>query len=106
MIQADGARGTREQLEHVLDVLADLLVGGEQAKVGVQPCGARMIVAGAQVRVAAQLELLALGAIQFAPHHQQHLGMALVANHAVDHMRAGGFEPLCPVDIGFLVKAR
>ena len=45
------ARQLQEQLVHVL---ADLRIAGEQAVVGVAARGARVIVAGAQVAVAAQ----------------------------------------------------
>ncbi|MNM97035.1 hypothetical protein D3C81_1095310 [compost metagenome] len=106
VVQPDRARGAGEQLEHVVHVFADLLVGGQQAEVRVQPGGARMVVAGAQVGVAAQGHLLGLRTGCLAPHDQQHLGVALVAHHAVDHVGAGGLEPLCPVDVGLLVEAR
>ena len=42
--------------------------------------GARMIVAGTQMAVATDATL-------FASEHQCHLGMGLVAHHAVDHVR-------------------
>ncbi|MCY1229563.1 hypothetical protein D9M72_419320 [compost metagenome] len=106
VVQPDGAGGAGQQLEHVVHVFADLLVGRQQAEVGVEAGGARMVVAGAEVGVAPQLDLLGLGAGGLAPHDQQHLGVALVADHAVDHVCASGFQALGPVDVGFLVKAR
>ena len=44
-------------LEHLVHVGADFLVGGEQAEVGVELGGAWVVIAGRQVRVAAQLAL-------------------------------------------------
>ena len=63
----------------------------------------RVVVAGAEVHVAAQRRLAGL---HDAPHDQHHLRVALVANHAVHDMRADGFELRRPVDVGFLVEAR
>ena len=85
--------------EDVAHVGADLLVAGEQAPVGVELGGARVVVAGGKVHVAPQPVVL-------AAHHQQHLGVGLVPDHAVDHVRADLFQPLRPVDVRFLVEAR
>ena len=41
--------------EHLVHVLADVLVASEQAEVGVQTRGARVVVAGAKVHVVAQV---------------------------------------------------
>ncbi|CFT89483.1 Uncharacterised protein [Bordetella pertussis] len=58
-----------------------------------------MVVAGAQVRVAAQPPFL-------AAQHQRHLGVRLVRDHAIDHVRAHFLQARGPVDVGLLVKAR
>ena len=44
-------REARDVQEHFVDVGADRGVGGEQAEVGVEARRARMVVAGAEVRV-------------------------------------------------------
>ena len=85
----------RKDLVHVL---AQLGVGGQQAEVGVQPRGARMVVARTQVGVAAQAAL-------FTPQHDGHLGVRLVRHHAVHHVGAHLFELGGPIDVGLLVKA-
>ena len=48
-----------ELLEHLRDVVGDFRVAGEQAEVGVEARGARMVVAGAQMQVAAIAVILA-----------------------------------------------
>ena len=58
-----------------------------------------MVIARAEMHVAAQFLL-------FAAHHHQHLGVGLVSDHAVHHMRADRLQTPCPVDVGFLVEAR
>ncbi len=99
VVQRVGPAQSGQLLEHFVDVGADLLVAGEQAEVGVEAGRARVVVAGAQVHVAAQPAFL-------APHHHQHLGVGLVADHAVDHVRADLLQPRGPVDVGLLVEAR
>ena len=74
-------------------------LAGQQAEVGVQARGARMVVAGAEVDVAAQAAFL-------APDDHQRLGVRLVADDAVDHVRADFLELARPADVGFLVEAR
>ena len=58
-----------------------------------------MVVAGAQVAVAADAPGL-------APHDQHHLGVRLVADHAVHDVRAGFLQARGQLDVGFLVEAR
>ncbi len=52
-------REPRELQEYFVDVLADGLIGGQQAVIGVEACGFRVVVAGAQVAVAPQALVLA-----------------------------------------------
>ena len=61
-------------------------VGGEQPEVGVEPRRARMVVAGAQMRVRTQPRP-ALG-VALAAQQQRELGVRLEAEHAVDDLRA------------------
>jgi microcompartment protein CcmK/EutM len=60
-------------LEDFADVVGDFLVAGQQAEVGIEAGGARVVVAGAEVGVAAQ-------AAFFAADDQQRLGVRLVAD--------------------------
>ena len=85
--------------EDLLHVVADARIGGEQAEVLVHARRARVVVARAQVRVAAQPAAL-------AAQDQRHLGVGLVPDHAVDHVRAGRLQARGPVDVGLLVEAR
>ena len=85
--------------KNVVDVDADLLVCREQAEIGIELGRARMVVPGRKMHIASQ-------AIVLAPYHEQHLGVRLVAHHAVDHMRPDLLETLRPVDVGLLVEAR
>ena len=54
LAQARHPRESGELQEDLVDVLADRLVGGHQAVVGVQPRGLGVVVAGAEVAVAPQ----------------------------------------------------
>ena len=88
-----------EVVEHVGDVRADLLVGREQAEVGVQARGRRVVVAGADVHVVAH-------AVALAAHDQHALGVRLQRRLAVDDVHAGLLQGLGPVDVHALVEAR
>ena len=88
-----------ELLEHLVHVGADLLVAREEIEIGVGARGARMVVAGAEVDVAHELAFL-------AAHHEGHLRVGLVADHAVHHVRAHFLEARRPVDVRLLVEAR
>ena len=74
-------------------------IRGEQAKVGIQPRGAVMVVAGAQVHLAARLSV-------HLAFKQGDLAVRLKARQAVHHAAARAREPLAPVEVVFLVKAR
>ena len=88
-----------ELQEDLMHVVADGLIGSEQTVVGVSAGGAGMVVAGAQVAVAAD-------PLGFAPHDQHHLGVGLVADHAVHDVRAGFLQARRQLDVRFLVEAR
>ena len=92
-------RVARQLVEQPRQVLADLRVAGEQPVVGVQPRGLRVVVAGADVAVAAQpVGLLA--------HHERQLAVRLEADDAVDHVHAGLLELAGPGDVVLLVEPR
>ena len=75
-------------------------IDGEQAEVLVQPRGLRVVVAGADVGVAAQ------AAVGLLADDQRELAVRLEADHAVDDVAAGLLERAGPLDVGLLVEAR
>ena len=86
-----------ELQEDGVHVVADRLVRRHEAEVGVELRRAVVVVAGAQVHVAAQLAAL-------PPYDHQHLGVALVAHDAVDHAGACVPEPHGSFDVGAFVE--
>ena len=94
----------RDVQEHVVDVGAERGIGRQQPEIGVEARRARMVVAGAEVRVGPQAH--APARIGLAPDHERQLGVRLEAEHAVDDLRAGVLQPLRPVDVRLLVEAR
>ena len=96
---AQRPRHAGEEVEHVGDVGADLLVAGEQAEVRVQARGLRVVVAGADVDVVAH-------AVALAAHDEDALGVRLQARVAVDDVHAGLLERARPGDVRALVEAR
>ena len=89
----------RDEVEEVGHVLADLGVGGEDADVLVRPCRRRVVVAGADVHVPAQL-------IALAPNDERRLGVNLHVGEAVDDVHPRLFQGARPVDVAALVEAR
>ena len=75
------------------------LVAGEQAEVGVQPRGLRVVVAGPDVHVVAH-------AVALAAHDEDALGVRLQRRVAVDDVHAGLLERARPADVRPLVEAR
>ena len=69
----------RQVVEEIGDVVGDLLVGGEQPEVLVDASSERVVVAGADVDVAAQ-------AARLAAHDERRLRVDLQAGEAVDDM--------------------
>ena len=72
----------RQHVEQVGQVGADLRVGGQQPVVLVEPGGARVVVAGADVCVPPDL-------VALLPDHQRGLAVRLQPDQAVDHVAAG-----------------
>ena len=98
-LELDRRRQARELAEDQVDIVADVRIGGDQAEVGVRARGAGVVVARAQVHVAAQLAA-------FAAHDEQHLGVRLVTDDAVDDLHAGVLQAIGEAEVGFLVEAR
>ena len=88
-----------EVIEHRIHVGRDLGIGGQHAQIGIELGGTWVVVTGREMAVAAQLTAL-------AARHQQHLGVCLEADHAIDHLRADRLQRLGPIDVGLFVKAR
>jgi hypothetical protein len=86
-------------VEDLVHVRANALIAREEVEVRVGAGSPRVIVAGAQVRIAHE-------AAAFAPNDEGHLGVRLVSHHAVDDVRPGFLQARRPVDVGLLVEAR
>ena len=86
-------------VEEVGDVGGDVLVGREEAEVLVDAGGDGVVVAGAEVDVAAQPPGL-------APDDQRRLRVDLEAGEAVDDVDARLLEGARPLDVAALVAAR
>jgi hypothetical protein len=108
---AQAVRRERQQFQLLrLDIAGDVIeqlrriaararIGGEEAQIGIDARGDRVIIARAEMAVGA--ELLAL-----APHDHRDLGVRLPVDEAVDHLDAGALQRFGPVDILLLVEAR
>ena len=92
-----GVRG--EVVEDDVRALGDLRVGGEQAEVGVEAGGDGVVVAGAEVAVAAG------DAVFVVADEQGELAVGLEAEDAVEDLDAGVFEVARPADVGGFVEA-
>src|SRR5207342_3609 len=66
-------------------VRAELVRAGHEAEVRVEPGRPLVVIAGAEVQIAAH-------AIRAPPYHQAHLRVCLVTANAVNHVRAGGLQ--------------
>ena len=92
-------REARELQEELVHVLADVVVAREEAVVRVDARRARVIVAGAEVAVAAD-------AARLAAHDERELGVGLVAHDAVHDVRAGFLQAVRQLDVRLFVEAR
>src|SRR5262245_27181839 len=93
------ARVPGQVVEQLRNVFAEILVGGEEPDVGVDARRDRVVVARAQVDVAAQLVLL-------LAHDEGDLGVGLQPDQTVDDVDAGFFKSLRPLDVRLFVEAR
>ena len=92
-------RETRERVEQLRVVGAELGTAREEADVGVEPRRLLVVVAGAEVHVAAQAVLV------FA-NDEHRLGVHLLVGKAVDDVRARALQALGPLDVVLFVEAR
>ena len=94
-----GSAVAGEVVEQLGDVGADRRVAREEADVLVEAGGLGVVVAGADVAVAAQ-------PVAVVAHDQHALGVRLQPDHAVHDVHAGALELLRPLHVGRLVEAR
>ena len=87
-----------EVVEQLGDVGADVVVAREDAEVLVDPRRVGVVVAGADVAVAAQL-------VAVVAHDEHALRVRLQPDHAVHDVDAGALELFRPVDVVGLVEA-
>ena len=87
-----------DEVEQVGDVGADVRVGGEEADVLVEARGRRVVVAGADVRVAPQ-------PVALAADDERRLRVDLQIGEAVDDVHARLLERTRPLDVALLVEA-
>src|SRR4051794_36550490 len=95
---AAAAAEAGQVVEEQRDVLGDRLVAGQQAKVLIQPGGLRVVVARADVGVAAQ-------SVRLLTDNHRQLAVRLQADHAVHDVAAGVLELTGPLDVRLLVEA-
>ncbi len=95
--EAARPRVAGEHVEELGDVLAERLAAREEPEVPVEPARPRVVVPGGQVAVAAQ-------AVGILANHQAGLAVGLVADQAVDDVRAHVLERPRPADVGLLVE--
>ena len=88
-----------EVVEQLRQVGAEVGIARQHAEVFVGGRGLRVVVAGAEVAVAAD-------AVGLLADHQQDLGVGLQPDEPVHHVRARLFEHAGPFDVGLLVEAR
>ena len=88
-----------EVVEDHVHALGDLRIAGEQAEVGVEARGDGVVVAGAEMAVAAG------DAVFVAAHEQGQLAVGLEADDAVEDLHAGVFHAARPADVGGFVEA-
>ena len=97
-VEARLRRITGQLVEQAGHILADHRIAGQQAEIGVDAGGLRIVVTGAHMAVAAQ-------AVGFLTHHKAQLAVSLQAHDAVHHVHAGAFQLACPCDVGVFVEA-
>ena len=91
--------GVLEKIEYVEDILAHVLVIGEEREIRIQTRGFFIEIAGTDMRVVTQ-------GVALATLDQQQLAVHLEPGNAENHVDAVFSQALSPTDIGRLVKAR
>ena len=89
-----------QKTENIVNRAGNFRVGREQAEIGVDFGRSRVVVAGAEVRVAAG------HAIGIAPHQQRKLAVRLQTHQPMEDLHACIFQIARPADIGRFIEAR
>ena len=97
VFQPFGLHIARQVIEHLGGIAPQRGIAGEEAEVGVDAGGDRVVIAGAVMGIGDQI-------VAFAAHDGADLGMGLVLDETVNHMRAGPFQTAGLADIGGFVK--
>ena len=85
-------------VEEVGDIRRDLLIRGEEPEVLVDPRVDRVVVAGADVRIAPK-------PVRVTPDDERRLRVDLHVRESVDDVHSRLLEPLRPVDVPILLEA-
>ncbi|CAB4922068.1 unannotated protein [freshwater metagenome] len=88
-----------QDVEQVRNIVSDHRIAGEEAEVLVEPRGLRVVVAGTDVAVAAQLVTV------ISDDHGK-LAVRLQPDKAVDDVNPGLLELAAPVDVVLLIESR
>src|SRR5499426_958277 len=91
-------RVSGQVVEQLRNVFAEILVGGEEPEVGVDARRDRVVVARAEVDVAAQFVLL-------LAHDERHLCMGLQSDQTVYDVDSGLLQSLRPLDVRLFIEA-
>ena len=87
-----------EVVEDVLNGQGNFFVCGEQADVGVEARGDGVVVAGAEVGVAAR------DSVRVSTDDERELGVGFEADDAVKDLHASVFERACPADVAVFIE--
>ena len=91
---------SRQIVEDVVHGVSEMRVAGEQAQVGIEARGRGIVIARAEMGVAANL------AVGFAPRDKRQLAMRFQADHAVEHLHACFLQIARPANVRGFVEAR
>ncbi len=89
-----------QKTENIVNRARNFRVGREQAEIGIDFGRGRVVIAGAEVRVAAG------DAIRVAPHQQRKLAVRLQTHQPMEHLHARILQISRPTDVRRLIEAR
>ena len=97
--QAGITSKTGERVKHGCHFLGQLGFAGEQAEIGINARRPRMIIPRSEMDIMTE-------SVRIASDDEQHFAMRFQADHAIDHVGAGFFEPPRPLDVRCFIKSR
>ena len=89
-----------QKTKDVVHGAGDFRIGREQTQIGVDSRGGRVVVSGADVRIAAG------HSVGIAPHQQRQLAVRFQSDQAVEDLHAGIFQIARPADVRGLIESR